>query len=196
MLIPGYEDAPLTPGDDLPARPGFWTAHLRRLAPDGGPGPDHGLDDADADTEAALAALTDPAAWPVLRLPLPHGCTILVVHRNATARTGTDILLSRPGRRHPSRLARTGDASDGPGLTWQALTTAARRPGDGHGITGRHARLLLLLPALRRAVLPSDAAVTVASALTAVGVPLPHRAALAAALLPRADTRTAERRAA
>ncbi|WP_405012442.1 hypothetical protein [Kitasatospora sp. NBC_01539] len=195
MLIPGYEDAPLTPGDDLPARPGFWTAHLRRLAPDDGPCPDHGP--ADADSEAALAALTDPTAWPVLRLPLPHGCTILVVHRNATARTGTDILLSRPRRRYPNRLARTGDAADGPGLSWQALTTAARRTGDGHGITGRHARLLLLLPALRRrTALPSDAAVTVASALTAVGVPLPHRATLAAALLPPTGTRAAERHAA
>ncbi|WP_354641464.1 hypothetical protein [Kitasatospora camelliae] len=81
--------------------------------------------------------------------------------------------------------------AEGPGpfagrpLSWPQLLHAARHPGAADPVTDRRIRLLLLLPRLApAAALPDDAAVTVASALAAVGVPPSHRATLAQSLLP------------
>ncbi|WP_280695635.1 hypothetical protein [Kitasatospora sp. GP82] len=184
MLIPGYEDNPLTTGEELLTLPGFWAAYLLWLAEgeDFDPEPaQFGTDGADAD--AAYETLNDPGAWPVLRLPLEHGHTIQIVHRNLPDDAGIDFLLAHPDWARPGSLASIEGHFAGPGLAWRELTHLARHPGNGPGITDPRVRLLLLLPALGDADLPSDAAVTVASALAAIGTPPQVRATLAQALL-------------
>ncbi|MEU9128031.1 hypothetical protein AB0D08_07950 [Kitasatospora sp. NPDC048540] len=195
MLIPGEVDGLPEPDEGPQALPGFWASYLPRYAlrpatAGGGalPADARGGGGADAGPEAfgvtpaqaaeAGAALAAAAGRPVARLPLEHDHTVLAV----PGRAGLDLLLVHPGWAGPRLLARTGAEPAGPGLSWPELLHAARHPGGQGGVTARHPRLLLLLPALRAAALPSDAAVTVAAALAAVGTPRGLRPALAGRL--------------
>ncbi|MFE4973341.1 hypothetical protein ACFRAR_14650 [Kitasatospora sp. NPDC056651] len=184
MLIPGYENEPLATGEELVHLPGFWAAYLLWLAEGEDLDPEPALFGADpADVDAAYERLSDPATWPVVRLPLRHGHSILVVHRNAAEDEGVDYYLAHPDWDRPRSLASTEGHFTGPGLAWRELVHIARHPGDGPGITDPDARLLLLLPVLGDADLPADAAATVTGALTATGTPPEAAATLAEALL-------------
>ncbi|MDH6580386.1 hypothetical protein [Kitasatospora sp. MAP5-34] len=184
MLIPGYEDDPLTAGEKLPALPGFWAAYLLWLAEGEDFDPEPALFGADgADADAAYERLSDPAAWPVLRLPMRHGHTILIVYRNFPEDAGIDYYLAHPDWDRTAPLASIEGHFSGPGLAWRELAYIARHPGDGPGITDPHARLLLLLPILGDADMPTDATVIIAAALATIGTPPEARASLAEALL-------------
>ncbi|MFJ1705429.1 hypothetical protein [Kitasatospora sp. NPDC088346] len=199
MLTHGELDGLPAPDEGPLALPGFWAAYLPQsatetasplsTAPDSGcaecGGPDFGGSDlgltkssdfgvTEAEAGAARAALA-AAGRPVARVPLEHDHTVLAV----PGPDGPQLLLTHPDWARPRLLARSGPAPAGPGLSWSELLHAARHPGGQGGVTARHARLLLLLPALRATVLPSDAAVTVAAALAATGTPPERRAALA-----------------
>ncbi|MCC9312380.1 hypothetical protein LN042_35910 [Kitasatospora sp. RB6PN24] len=184
MLITGHANDPLTPSDDLVAAPGFWASYLLWLAEgeDFEPGPDlFGADGADAD--AVYERLSNPTAWPVFRLPMQHGHSLLIVHRNFAEDAGIDYYLTHPDWDRPGSLASIEGHFAGPGLAWRELIHIARNPGEGPGITEPHARLLLLLPTLGDADLPTDATATVASALAAIGTPTDATTTLAEALL-------------
>ncbi|WP_406112868.1 hypothetical protein [Kitasatospora purpeofusca] len=184
MLIPGHEDDPTTAGEHLLALPGFWAAYLLWLAKGEDFDPEAALFGADgADADAACERLSDPTAWPVLRLPILHGHAILIVYRNFPEDMGVDYYLSHPNWDRTTPLANIEGHFSGPGLAWRELAHIARHPGDGPGITDPPARLLLLLPILGDADLPADATVTIASALATIGTPSEARAALAEALL-------------
>lgn len=184
MLIPEYEDSPLAFREELLDLPGFWPAHLLWLAGGEGLNPRPEWFGADgADTDEAYEALTDPAAWPVLRLPLLGGHTILVIYRNFPEDAGLDHYLTHPGWDRPRSLGSIEGHFTGPGLAWRELVHIAGHPGAGPGITAPHARLLLLLPVLGDADLPEDAAELVATALDAIGAPAKTRTVLAEALL-------------
>ncbi|WP_371498197.1 hypothetical protein OG871_19285 [Kitasatospora sp. NBC_00374] len=177
MLTHGELDGLPAPDEGPLALPGFWAAYLPQAttetAPAPFPAPAFGV--AEAEAEAARTALADAAGRPVARVPLEHDHTVLAV----PGPDGPELLLTHPGWARPRLLARSGAAPAGPGLSWPELLHAARRPGVQGGVTERHPRLLLLLPALRATTLPSDAAVTVAAALAATGTPPERRAALA-----------------
>ncbi|MEU3559343.1 hypothetical protein [Kitasatospora sp. NPDC006786] len=184
MLIPGHENDPLAAGEDLLHLPGFWAAYLLWLAEgdDFEPEPAlFGVDGADAD--AAYERLSNPAAWPVIRLPMQQGHNILIVHRNFTEDEGIDYYLAHPDWARPRSIASIEGHFAGPGLAWCELEHVALHPGDGPGITDPHARLLLLLPVLGDTDLPADATAAVADALAAIGTPSEATAALAETLL-------------
>ncbi|MFB7293796.1 hypothetical protein [Actinacidiphila glaucinigra] len=193
MLIKGYDHGPLTAGETLTDRPGFWANHLLgwcQAGPDGArPEPEWFGDDG-ADTDALAEVLYDGRAWPVLRVPFGGGHCAAAVFRNLDGDPGLDFLLTHPGwTRAETLLSYDGDRC-GPGLRWrQLLHVAASVPdaGPGHGpdegLSDPAARLLLLLPLLtdgpRHA---AEAVPRIASALTAVGAP-GETAALAARCL-------------
>ncbi|HTJ69839.1 MAG TPA: hypothetical protein VL551_20045 [Actinospica sp.] len=183
-MIPGLENEPLVPGEELLGLPGFWAAYLLWLAEgeDYEPEPDAlGVDAADADT--AFERLTEPAAWPVIRVPLEQGHCISIVYRNFVEDEGIDYYLSHPEWDRIAALASLEGHFSGPGLAWRELIYVANRPGDGPGVTDPHARLLLLLPILGDDELSANAGATVGSALASVGVPAAARNELAEALL-------------
>ncbi|MEU4085953.1 hypothetical protein [Streptomyces aureus] len=184
MVIPGYEDDPLEVGEEWLDLPGFWPAHLLWLAEgeDVDPEPEwFGVDG--ADTEEAYGALTDPVAWPVLRLPLQFGHRILILYRNFPEDEGVDYYLTHPSWERPRSLGSIEGHFAGPGLAWRELVHIAQNPGTGPGVTTPHARLLLLLPVLGDEALPPDAVEVVESALDAIGAPSGTRTVLAEALL-------------
>ncbi|WP_326570903.1 hypothetical protein OG539_37185 [Actinacidiphila glaucinigra] len=193
MLIKGYDHGPLTAGETLADRPGFWANHLLgwcEAGPDGvRPEPEWFGDDG-ADTDALAGVLYDERAWPVLRVPFGDGHRVVAVFRNLDGDPGLDFLLTHPGWACAETLLSYDGDRSGPGLHWrQLLHVAASVPdgGPGHGpdegLSDPAARLLLLLPVLtdgpRHA---AEAVPRIASALTAVGAPQ-ETAALAARCL-------------
>lgn len=184
VLIPGYENDPLIPGEELLALPGFWATHLLLLAEGEDFEPEPTLFGADgADVDAAYGRLCGATAWPVIQLPMQDEHRILIIYRNLPDDSGVDYYLSHPDWDRMAPLASLDGHFSGPGLAWRELAHIARHPGDGPGITDPHARLLLLLPVLGDADLPADAVVTIASALASIGTPAADRAGLAEALL-------------
>lgn len=184
MVIPGYEDDPLAVSEEWLGLPGFWPAHLLWLAEGEDVDPEPGWFGVDgADTEEAYGALTDPAAWPVLRLPLQRGHTILILYRNFPEDCGIDYYVTHPSWNRPRSLGSIEGHFAGPGLAWRELVHIAQNPGAGPGVTTPYARLLLLLPVLGDEALPPDAVEVVESALDAIGAPPQTRTVLAEALL-------------
>lgn len=183
-MIPGLENDPLVPGEELLGLAGFWAAHLLWLAEGDDYDPEHdafGVDAEDADD--ACQRLTDPATWPVIRVPLRHGHCISIVYRNFLEDEGIDYYLSHPEWDRVEELARLEGHFSGPGLAWRELLYVASHSGGEPGVTDPHSRLLLLLPILGDAALPADAGATVAAALASVGAPAGTRNELAGALL-------------
>lgn len=158
VLIKGYDHGPLTAGEPLADRPGFWANHLLgwcRAGPDGErPEPEWFGDDG-ADTDALAEVLYDERAWPVLRVPFGDGHRAVAAFRNFADDPGLDFLLTHPGWvRAETLLSYDGDRC-GPGLRWRQLVHVAdavpdRGPDSGPegGLYGPAARLLLLLPVL------------------------------------------------
>ncbi|MDX3234525.1 hypothetical protein PV392_02235 [Streptomyces sp. ME03-5709C] len=178
MLIEGYEGGPLTAGEPLAARPGFWANHLLEwcaTGPDGErPAPEWFGDDG-ADTEALAEVLYDESAWPVLRVPFGEGHRVVVVFRDFADDPGLDFLLTHPGWAGPRTLLSYDGERRGPGLAWRRLLHVAETvpdSGPDEGLRCPAARLLLLLPLLDDGRLKTAEAVPrIAGALTAVGAP-------------------------
>ncbi|MFJ1753816.1 hypothetical protein [Kitasatospora sp. NPDC088134] len=165
-------------------RPGFWAAYLLWLAEgeDFEPEPaTFGADGADAD--AAHQRLSDPAARPVLRLPMQHGHSILIIHRNFAEDGGVDYYVAHPDRDRPRSLAGIEGHFAGPGLAWRELAHVARHSGNGPGSTDPDARRLFLPAVLGDVDLSADATATVARALASIGTPPEAAATPADALL-------------
>ncbi|WP_159030172.1 hypothetical protein [Streptomyces pluripotens] len=137
VVIPGYEDDPLAFSEELLGLPGFWPAHLLWLAEGEDVDPEPGWFGVDgADTEEAYRTLTDPAAWPVLRLPLQRGHTVLIVYRNFPEDCGIDYYLTDPDWDRPRSLGSIEGHFAGPGLAWHELVYVARHPERGRAIAG------------------------------------------------------------
>ncbi|GAA2776894.1 hypothetical protein [Streptomyces showdoensis] len=185
MLIDGYEDAPLTTREDLLSLPGFWPAYLLWLCRTGDEEPRPGWFGADeADTDAAIEALTDGERWPVFRIPFGAGHSVVVVGRNLADDTGTDYFVTHGEWERHGHLASVDGHHAGPGLAWRELVHIAATPDlDAPGVHTHHARLLLLLPVLGDADLPPEAAWLVADALLQAGVGDDEAPGLAEALL-------------
>ncbi|MBM7439352.1 hypothetical protein [Streptomyces sp. HB132] len=185
MLINGFENDPLVAGEGLLSLPGFWPAYLLWLCrtDDNEPEPAwFGVDE--ADTDAALEALTDENRWPVFRIPFDAGHTVIVVGRNLADDPGTEYFISHPQWDRHGYLATVDGHQAGPGLSWPELTHIAGTPDPyAPGARAPHVRLLLLLPALGDAVLPGEATGLIADALVQVGVAADEAPGLARALL-------------
>lgn len=150
MLIKGFENAPLTEGEDLLALPGFWAAYLMWLSrtEEYDPVPEwFGVDGADVD--AACDALSDEDRWPVFRIPFAGDHTAVVLGYNLPDDPGTEYFITHPEWGRHGHLATVGGHQAGPGLSWRELTHIARTPDlNAPGVHAEYARLLLLLPAL------------------------------------------------
>ncbi|MFD4507337.1 hypothetical protein [Streptomyces sp. NPDC058457] len=175
MLIKGYDDSPLVPGESLLARPGFWSNYLLAMCGDGAcaerPVPDWFGDDG-ADADALSEVLFDPEHWPVFRVPAEEGPGAVVIYRNMVGDYGTDYLLTGPDRVYARQIASWEGDFSGIGLTWHELVRIADCPSPmAEGVQDTAARLLLVLPLLADLDLAEAAPARLAAALTAVGAP-------------------------
>ncbi|MEU6589522.1 hypothetical protein ABZ923_09850 [Streptomyces sp. NPDC046881] len=169
MARHGYASSPVVDGLPLLAEPEFWAAHLVDLYDDALV-ESFGVDP--ADVEGMLERLCDKAAWPVFRIPLPGGHSILVHYNSGEEYTSTDYFIVHPDWwTNELVLAGTDEDRIGPGLCWAELAALLHAPGDGEGVTDPHARLLLLLPALGDTDVPAEAVTLVQEALVAQGAP-------------------------
>ncbi|MFF8279915.1 hypothetical protein ACF05T_28055 [Streptomyces lateritius] len=185
MLIDGFENDPLVPGEELLALPGFWAAYLLWMCQTEGDDPNlawFGVDE--ADTDAASDALHDEEQWPVFRIPFSGGHTAVVLGCNFPDDPGTEYFIAHPEWGRHGYLATIDGHQAGPGLSWRELTHIARTPDlDAPGVHAEHARLLLLLPAVGDENLPDEAVEILGDALTRAGVPAGEAPKLAQALL-------------
>ncbi|MER7850316.1 hypothetical protein ABTZ03_41025 [Kitasatospora sp. NPDC096077] len=187
MLIDGYDGDPLVAGEELLSHPGFWATYLMWMCETEEDEPSaewFGADEADAD--AAYEALTADGNWPVFRIPFGGGHTAVVMSRNLPDDSGTEYFVTHPDwqpGRH-GHLATVDGHQAGPGLSWPELIhiadTADR---TAPGVHDRHARLLLLLPALGDGDAPAEAAGVIAEALVQVGAPADEAPRVAALFL-------------
>ncbi|MEV7603003.1 hypothetical protein AB0O91_37115 [Kitasatospora sp. NPDC089797] len=187
MLIDGYDEDPLVAGEELLSHPGFWAAYLMWMCETEEDEPAaewFGADGADADD--AYRALTADGSRPVFRIPFGGRHTAVVMSRNSPDDSGTEYFVTHPDWQ-PGRhgyLATVDGHQAGPGLSWQELHHIAATPDrTAPGLHDRHARLLLLLPALGDEDTPPDAAGAVAEALAGVGAPAGEAPRVAALLL-------------
>ncbi|MFI5544434.1 hypothetical protein ACIA6E_11670 [Streptomyces sp. NPDC051815] len=175
MLIEGYATGPVTPGEPLLGRPGFWWNHLSVLCGDGAcgeqPVPEwFGEDGADAD--ALSEVLFDPAHWPAFRVSCEDGSGAVVVHRNLVGDYGIDYLLVPPGGRRARHIAHWEGDFSGTGLTWRELVGITDgAPSAAEGVRDADARFLLLLPLLDDPRMPCSAPERLTTSLTAAGAP-------------------------
>jgi hypothetical protein len=178
VLIKGYDYGPLTAGEPLLARPGFWANHLLGWCADGPggerPEPEWFGDDG-ADTDAMVEVVFDEEAWPGFRVPFGDGHCAVLVYRNLNGDAGLDFLLTHPGWARAEVLSSYDGDWYGTGPNWRELAHVAGavpRSGAVPGVLDPAARLLLLLPFLvdsdRHA---AEAGPGIAGALVAVGAP-------------------------
>ncbi|WP_063857235.1 MULTISPECIES: hypothetical protein [unclassified Kitasatospora] len=174
MLIKGYDDGFLAPGEPLLDRGGFWASHLLgmcALSPGERPEPEWFGDDG-ADTDALAEVLLDERVWPVFRVPFEAGHALLVVYRNFAGDYGVDYLLDHPDWGRAEAIASFDGDWSGLGLSWPEVTRLAGACDPAAaGVQAPAARLLLLLPVLCAEELPADATEVVRGALVTVGVP-------------------------
>ncbi|MEU5525282.1 hypothetical protein ABZ759_32895 [Streptomyces sp. NPDC047860] len=164
-----YASSPVVDGLPLLAEPEFWAAHLIDLYDDALV-ESFGVDP--ADVEGMLERLGDKAAWPMFRIPLAGGHSVLVHYNSGEEYTSTDYFIAHPDwRTNDLVLASTDEDRIGPGLCWAELAALLDTPGDGEGVTDPHARLLLLLPVLGDTKIPAEAVTLVKDALIAHGAP-------------------------
>ncbi|MFJ3861727.1 hypothetical protein ACIPRL_36585 [Streptomyces sp. NPDC090085] len=121
MLIKGFENTPIVPGEELLALPGFWAAYLMWLSQteeyDTFLYP-FGVDGADAD--AACDALGNEDHWPVFRIPFGDRHTAVVVGRNCPDDPETEYFITHPEWGRHGHLATVSGRQAGPGLSWDA----------------------------------------------------------------------------
>jgi hypothetical protein len=170
MPLTGYEGDPLVNGTDLLEAPGFWAVHLGYL---GGVSPEDfkGAFEVSAEELAELdQRLRDTERWPVFRIDLPSGAVFRVIYRNRNPDNGIDFVFSHPRWPKSILLAWHDERPAWPGLCWRELVWIADHPpSTSRWIVGWERRLLLFLPAMGDADLPSSAVDTVADALNRVG---------------------------
>jgi hypothetical protein len=186
VLIDGYEDDPLTPGEPLLEMPGFWAAYFgwvgAFLTEDEAAGrqplPPASADwfgVSEAEFNEARALLSDEEHWPVFRIPFMGGHTVIVVQWNGEpgVESGTDYLVQHPDWGRSGVLARAGVNPEGPGLAWRELVHIASNPDPSaaEGIRDPHQRLLMLLPIAADADRPDDGTGLVVDALVSIGLP-------------------------
>ncbi len=163
-----YECSPVVDGSPLLADPSFWAAHLadlyEGLSPEG-----FGVDPADA--EAMFERLHDRTAWPVFHVPLADGHQIVVHYNSGEECTTTDYFLTHAAWAADFVLASTDQDRIGPGLCWPELAALLDAPLGTGGVSGRHARLLLLLPILGDVGVTQEAVAVVVEALHHYGAP-------------------------
>ncbi|RAO42919.1 hypothetical protein GAR06_04806 [Micromonospora saelicesensis] len=170
MLITGYENDPLVDGGQFLTDSLFWPTYLIDTMASHDPSlVTAAFEVGEDDCLGYFRRLTDPDGWPVFRLGLPDRHEIDVVYRNLTGDMGTEFVLCRSGGTSTLDLANVGGHEFRPGLSWPELVAVANWSGAPYGVVKPHARLLLLLPALGDADLPSEAMAMVTVALTGCG---------------------------
>lgn len=163
-----FTSAPVVDGRPLLDAAGFWAARLADLS-EGFTPEDFGADAADAG--AVLERLHDPAAWPVLTVPLPGGLAIVVHGDNGEEWPSTHYFLTHADWGASLVLASDDQDRIGPGLCWPELLSLLRAPDGAEGVTDPDERLLLLLPVVGDADVPPEAVDRVVAALVAQGAP-------------------------
>ncbi|GAX53928.1 hypothetical protein [Streptomyces olivochromogenes] len=184
--IPEYlDDCELVAGEDLAHDPAFWLAHVLLMVGDPGEKPERYGVEASA-YEEMVDRLGDPEQpWPVLRVPFDGGHTAHAVYANFEDMNNVDFFVRHPAWGRLGFLGDCGADEAGPGLSWAELTTLAASTQDGdEGLSDASQRLLLLLPMLGDADMPSEAPAVVSRALAHCGIRADAADELAAALLP------------
>ncbi len=163
-----YHSSPTVDGLPLLANPAFWPAHLADLYEGLSPR-EFGVDPGDAG--ALLGRLEDKSAWPVFHVPLAGGHQIVVHYNSGEEYTSVDFFLTHPDWAGDLVLASADQDRIGPGLRWPELAAILDAPDGAVGVTERHARLLLLLPALGDLDVTDEAVAAVVRALQHYGAP-------------------------
>ncbi|MFE0384321.1 hypothetical protein ACFW1F_09575 [Streptomyces bungoensis] len=170
--IPEYlEDCELVAGEDLAREPAFWLAHLMLTVGDPSEDPERYGVDASV-YEEMVERLGDPEApWPVLRVPFTGGHTAHVVYANFHDVNNVDFFVRHPQWGRLGYFGQCGADEAGPGLSWQELAILAQATQESsEGLTDVSQRLLLLLPMLGDADMPTEARHMVAQALAHCGI--------------------------
>ncbi|GGN61856.1 hypothetical protein GCM10011579_028560 [Streptomyces albiflavescens] len=183
--IPEYvEDCALVAGEDLAREPAFWLAHLLLTVGDPSEDPErYGV--GTSAYEEMVERLGNPEEpWPVLRVPFDGGHTAYVVYANFEDLNNVDFFVRHPEWGRLGYLGQYGADEASPGLSWTELTVLAEAAQDKReGLTDGSQRLLLLLPMLGDADMPSEARPMVAQALSRCGIRSDAADELATALL-------------
>ncbi|MGW5328894.1 hypothetical protein [Streptomyces sp. NPDC004014] len=170
--IPEYlEDCELVAGEDLAREPAFWLAHLMLTVGDPSEDPERYGVDASV-YEKMVERLSNPEdPWPVLRVPFEGGHTAYAVYANFDDANNVDFFVRHPQWGRLGYLGQCGADEAGPGLSWTELATLAEAAQDSsEGLTDSSQRLLLLLPMLGDAEMPSEARHMVGQALIRCGI--------------------------
>lgn len=170
--IPEYlEGCELVAGEDLAREPAFWLAHLMLTVGDPSEDPERYGVDASVYEEMTEHLSNPEAPWPALRVPFKGGHTAYAVYANFDDANNVDFFVRHHEWGRVGYLGQCGADEAGPGLSWTELATLAEAAQDsGEGLTDSSQRLLLLLPMLGDAEMPSEAIHIVAQALTHCGI--------------------------
>ncbi len=142
----------------------FWPAHL--LAAGGARDAPASFDVDLADVDAVLDELQRMDRWPAFAVSVGDRNNINLIWRNFDEDMGIDYVLTGEGFESSLVVAALEGGFVGPAWSWRELLDLAEQP-DTRRSTAE--RLLILLPALGDADLPSTAVDVVADAVTAVG---------------------------
>lgn len=164
--IPGYDGGPYTHRPELLDDPLFWVGHLHSYAQDElAEELLHGEDESEA--AALFNSLLAGPEWPVFTVPLVDGHRLHVVYRAFEEDEGVDYVVHHPAWKEAELITADEGCFRGPGLSWPELIGAVDNGIPSGSTDAPDARLLLLLPALGDAALPTDATARVAAALAA-----------------------------
>ncbi|MFJ8565665.1 hypothetical protein [Streptomyces sp. NPDC093514] len=183
--IPEYlPDCELVASEDLTRDPAFWLAHVLLTMGDPGESAEpYGVDTSAYDE--MVDRLSDPEQpWPVFRVCCDGGHTVYAVYANWEDENNVDFFIRHPKWGRLGHLGQRGADEAGPGLSWtELLALATSTQEDCDGLTHPSERLLLLLPMLGDADMPSEARDIVARALSHCGITAGAASGLAAILL-------------
>lgn len=144
-------------------RPACWPALLYLV---GSPTAPEAFDIDLADVDVMLQQMERPDLWPAFSAQLSHGYQMNLLLRNYPDDWGLDYLLTHLDSDHVVVAASLEGCFRGPALSWQELVDVAQLPDPR---LDPAERLLMLLPAMTDISMPTDAAATVAGAVTEVG---------------------------
>ncbi|MGK5440834.1 hypothetical protein ACSNN7_03250 [Micromonospora sp. URMC 105] len=144
--------------------PLFWPAFLLSVGGSYTAAVAFGIDP--ADVEVYAKEMHQAGSWPVITMDLARGHRLYILFCNFDDDSGWDYLLQPAGSDALIIAAALEGGFHGPALPWSELLMTANQPDS---MRSQAERLLLLLPAVGDAGIPSGANNVVASAVTTIG---------------------------
>lgn len=161
----GEDGIPLSEGDHLLSREGFWAAYYLAVGVEDEELVFSALNTSEDAAQSAYQELSDSSGWPVFTLPLSGSSEAGVIVRNFEDDNGFDCMIAAEGVSPSIRLAALEGGGFGPGLSWSELKGVAR---FSDTLLDRAQRLMLLAPFFGDAAGGTEAQAEFAGALQLV----------------------------